>query len=462
MLLMALSPAAAAEVAIDSWIEAEMALNGIPGLSLAIVDRQEEPHLRSYGVRDAESGHPMRIDTPIELASLSKAFTALALLHLEQDGLVDRNSTVGTYLPQLDRAPWTDIAVHDLLRHRSGLRRHHDFLVPCCESAQGPNLEGVVRKLAEADLVRSSQRAFSYANSNYVLLAALIQRMSRMPFSTYLQTRVFDRLGMRRTTIDEEQAHAWEASSPHEWQWGRVRPSPSRFLGWYGSSRVKASAEDMGLYMAALLDSSALPAGSAYSSGSWWDELATDYDLGWTVSRGTDWLDGDVVLEHTGSLWGADTATILAPSRGIGVTVLINLGTSRAGDMARAIVTSLRATPLPQPRSTDRTEIPDTWAMIFLIVSGGLAGVLIWYGSRLRREVRRGERTWTPTAARLVRGSFLAALVVTLVARIVQGSEPPLGALPTTIQTALPALAFSVSGLLLMAAVAGLLPKVRR
>ena len=59
---------------------------------------------------------------------------------------------------------------------------------------------------------------------------------------------------MHRTTLQDEVARSWEGASPHEWQWGRVRVSPSRFLGWYGSSRIKASAEDMGVYMVSMLD----------------------------------------------------------------------------------------------------------------------------------------------------------------------------------------------------------------
>ena len=203
--------------------------------------------------------------------------------------------------------------------------------------------------LAHADLESPPGSTFSYANSNYVLLAVVVQRMSGATFTSYMREAVFQPLGMHRTTLIDEVARSWEGASPHEWQWGRVRVSPSRFLGWYGSSRIKASAEDMGVYMAALLKPMATQAG-----GAWWDRLGPDYDLGWTVSKETEWLDDQLVLEHTGSLWGADTAVVMAPERGIGASVLVNMGTSRAGEIARAVLRSRDGTPLPEPHRTSR------------------------------------------------------------------------------------------------------------
>ena len=452
----------AADVEIDRYVEEEMELNGIPGLSLALVEDGKVSYLRAYGVRNAETRQLIRVETPMELASVSKGFTALAILRLEQDGVVDRDSVVSAYLPEFDSGAWQRVTLSHLIRHRSGLRRRHDFLAPCCEQAANLDLDAAARMLANADLESPPGSTFSYANSNYVLLAAVVQRMSDAAFTSYMREAVFQPLGMHRTTLIDEVARSWEGASPHEWQWGRVRVSPSRFLGWYGSSRIKASAEDMGVYMAALLDSMATQAGDPDRGGAWWDRLGPDYDLGWTVSKETEWLDDQLVLEHTGSLWGADTAVVLAPERSIGAAVLVNMGTSRAGVIARAVLRSRDGTPLPEPHRTSRMEIPDTWAQIFLLSSAAIFGGLLWYGLRVGRQVRLGARTWNAATRRIIRSVVLAILAVTLILNIYWGSEPPLPALPTTIQTALPALAASVSALLLVAAAAGLLPRLKR
>lgn len=460
---------AAADVEIDRYVEQEMELNGIPGLSLALVEEGKVSYLRAYGVRNSESRQPLRVDTPMELASVSKGFTALAILRLEQDGAVDRDSVVSEYLTELDGGGWRGVTLNHLIRHRSGLRRRHDFLAPCCGQAGNLDLDSAVRMLARADLESTPGSTFSYANSNYVLLAAVVQRMSGAVFTRYMRESVFQPLGMHRTTSQEEVARSWEGASPHEWQWGRVRVSPSRFLGWYGSSRIKASAEDMGVYMVSMLDpvtawldSMSTHAGDSNSHAAWWDQLGPDYDLGWNVSDETEWMDNQVVLEHTGSLWGADTAVVLAPERGIGAAVLVNMGTSRAGEIARAVVRSRDGTPLPEPHRTSRMEIPDTWARIFLMCAAAIFGVNIWYGLRVRQQVRLGARAWNASTNRMIRAVVLVILAFILVLNFYWGSEPPLPALPATIQMALPALAASVSTLLLVAAAAGLLPRLKR
>lgn len=453
---------AAADVEIDRYVEQEMELNGFPGLSLALVEEGKVSYLRAYGVRNSESRQALRVETPMELASVSKGFTALAVLRLEQDGAVDRDAVVSKYLPELDGGGWQGVALNHLIRHRSGLRRRHDFLAPCCGLAGNLDLDAAVRMLAHADLESTPGSTFSYANSNYVLLAAVVQRMSGAAFTSYMRESVFQPLGMHRTTLQEEVARSWEGASPHEWQWGRVRVSPSRFLGWYGSSRIKASAEDMGVYMVSLLDTMANQAGDPDPGGAWWDRLGPDYDLGWTVSKETEWLADQLVLEHTGSLWGADTAVVLAPERGIGAAVLINMGTSRAGDIARAVLRTRYGTPLPEPHRTSRMEIPDTWARIFLMCAAAIFGLLLWYGLRVGRQVRSGARAWNAPTSRIIRAVVLVMLALILILNFYWGSEPPLPALPTTIQTALPALAASVSILLLVAAAAGLLPRLKR
>ena len=200
---------AAADAGIDRYVTAEMESNSIPGLSLAIVENGNVAYLQAYGVRNAESLEIMRVETPVELASLSKALTALAVLRLERDGLVERNSSVAVLLPDLNRAGWQRVTLRDLLRHRSGLRRRHDFLVPCCGQPGHLDLDGVARRLDGADLESPPGETFSYANSNYVLLAAVVQRVSGVPFPDYMREMIFEPLGMDRTTMDEGEAQTW-------------------------------------------------------------------------------------------------------------------------------------------------------------------------------------------------------------------------------------------------------------
>ena len=446
-----------ADERIDRYVEAEMTLNRMPGLALAIVEGGGVTYVRAYGVRSVQSQEPLRAEDPVELASVSKSFTALAVLELERAGRIDRGDAVSAALPELDSRAWRGVTLHHLLRHRSGLRRRHDFLAPCCAGPGAPDPEEAARHLAAPSLESPPGETFSYANSNYMLLAAVVQRVSGMPFAEFMRQAVFRPLGLRRTTVEAGEARRWGAASPHEWLWGRVRPSPSRFLGWPGSSLVKASARDMGNYMAALLEPAAVPA----ADRPWWEGLAPGYDLGWVVDAEANWLEGEFVLEHTGKIWGGQTAVVLAPLRRTGVAVLINLGTGRAIEMARQILASRIASTELSPAQTSPLERPDNWAMAFLALAAGLLGAAVWHGRRAVRQLRAGLRSWGPAGPGMARAALLGGMAAVLVSSAFQWTGPPRAALPSTVRVALPALVAGAATLLAVVAGASLVPPKR-
>ena len=448
-------PRLVASPEIDQFIRDEMELNKIPALSLAIVRQGEIKLVRAYGVRSIESRRPMTLDTPVDLASLSKALTALAILRIEREGSIKRSANVYEVLPGLAGSDWTGVTLNHLLQHRSGLRRGHDFLLPCCASPGDFDPAIAIELLSGADLVGFPGETMSYANSNYVLLAAIIEQSSGIPFRDYMRQSVFLPLGMRNTSIDRSDPTLRAGAMRHEWQWGRVRVSPSSFAGWSGSSRVKSSAADMAAYLDALLSPKPGSFEFLHSADPWWGRLQSGYDLGWTVLERPDWLDEDLILEHTGSIWGGATAAIVAPHSRSGVAVLANLGTARSQEIARALMRSLDGTMLPAARVANRAEIPDTWAIALLVASIALTGAAVWLIWLTRRQLRSGRRDWQPTTWRLARSAILGTLSVTLVYRYHWVGQPH-ETFPTTIQTALPLLVTSVLAVLLASGIRGL------
>ena len=455
ILLCACIPKLAASPEIDRFVGDEMELNKIPGLSLAIVRQGEIKLVRAYGIRSVEGRLPMTIDTPIDLASLSKALTALAILRVEREGSIKRSSKVNELLPGLAGTDWTEVTLNHLLQHRSGLRRRHDFLRPCCRSPIDFDPAVAVERLSDADLVGLPGETMSYANSNYVLLAAIIEQSSGIPFGAYMRQGVFLPLGMRNTSLDRSDPAIKAGAMRHEWQWGRVRVSPSGFAGWSGSSRVQSSAADMAAYLDALLSPKPGAFEFLHSADPWWGRLESGYDLGWNVLERPDWLDEDLILEHTGSIWGGATAAIVAPHSRSAVAVLANLGTARSQEIARALMRSLDGTMLPAAKGANRAEIPDTWAIALLVASIGAAGTAAWLMWLTRRQLQSGRRNWQPTTWRLARSAILGTLSVTLVYRY-HWVGPPHETFPTTIQTALPLLVASVLAVLLASGVRGL------
>ncbi len=416
--------------AIDRYIRAEMEANRIPGLSLAVVRDGAVWYTQAYGVRNVDTGEPMTTETPVELASLSKSFTALAIWRLG----VELDEPVRRYLPEFRGGE--EVTVRRLLRHASGLRRSGDFRAPCCD------LAAAARRLAP-----EGERSFHYANGNYVLLAAIIERASGRMFAEWMESEVFLPLGLRRTSL----RRGPEAAALHERQWGRIRPRPSSFAGWYGSSRVLSTANDMARYLAAVVN------GDTGIQPDW----AQRYDWGWHLHRRTEWLGGVRVMEHSGDLWGANTAAVVAPELGLAVAVLINSGAQRAEAIAQGVACRAAGVPAPAPGMARRTTDPDFWAVAITGVCGLAWAGLLMYLRYIGRQVRLGRRRLVrrPSWLSWVRIGGLAAMAA-YVPYALFGGPQPLASFPATLQIALPLLVVTTDALLLAVVAAAVLRPV--
>jgi CubicO group peptidase (beta-lactamase class C family) len=241
---------------------------------------------------------------------------------------------VTKYLPELGEA-FRRVRIRHLMRHTSGLTRRDDALLRCCALAAESGLDEAAHKLSAAK--PSPGVGFVYANSNYVLLAAVLERVSGQPFPELMQQVVFRPLRMRRTTLDVAEARRWGLADPHCCFGGEVRPDPSLFLGWYGSSLVKSTANDMAAYLGWLLSN---------ARGGW----SEPYDRGWFVRRRKEWLTAPFMLEHGGNTRGGNTAALVVPAWRLGVVVLLNSGANRAVDIARGVAARYMGFAAPPPR----------------------------------------------------------------------------------------------------------------
>jgi len=430
---------------IEGYLQAEMALNRIPGLAVALVYR-DRVELRAYGVRDRDSGEPMKPDTPVELASVSKPLTAVAVARLVGEGKLDPDRPVADWLPELRDAPVGRVSVRDLLRHRSGLRRRHDRLAPCCGRPGDRDLELAVRRLRGATPARWVAGRFSYANANYVLLAALIERVSGRPFSGFMEQEIARPLGMHRTTLSERQAQAWGLAASHERSWGRIRRRQAGEAGWLGASLVKATAPDMAAFLRAALEGRV---DGIQQPGS----LAPPYDAGWFIRR----EDGLLWLEHSGDTWGANSAILLIPEMQLAVAVLTNAGVQRALAIARGIARWVLYGAAPEAARPPWFQVADHWAMFFSglsLVSLCLLGAL-WL--RLRKGLRRGERQWRWPEGVWERGRLLLLLAMSayLLALALRPAISALPGSPSSLRIGLAALALAAgAGLLTVVALA--------
>lgn len=460
----ALAPAALPP-AIERYLRAEMELNQIPGLAVAVVRRSGAVELAAYGLGNLATGEPMTVETPVELASVSKPFTALAVYELARSGRLRLDAAVVEYLPEFRTGGYAQsrrILVRHLLEHTSGLSRRDDFLVPCCGRPEAGDLAIAVERMAGARLRREPGQAFSYANSNYVLLAALIERVGGEPFPLFMRRHVFAALSLERTTLDEAEAQAWGKATGYEWRWGRLERASTAFSGWYGASQVKSTAADMARFLQAMLGEQGATCREALEAAR--KAGVRRYGWGWFADPSAAWLDGQPVLEHGGDIWSGNAAVLVAPESGLGVAILINAGVRRAQTMARAVTLGMLGRGMPPAARASFSERPDNWAMVLAVASilVGLAAA-VW-ARQIYGDLRGGERRLGLPAGvwERARCALMGGMALYLIVLPATDAMPPLRALPASLRLSLPLLCGAVALLLLVVTFAGLAPRKRR
>jgi CubicO group peptidase (beta-lactamase class C family) len=313
-----------------------------PGLSIAVVKDGKIVFAKGYGVRETGKPEPFDTSTMSAIASTTKAMTAVAMAMLVDEGKVKWDDPVTKYLPSFqlyDPYVTRQVTVRDLLTHRAGLG-NSDYLWAVAD-LPASEIVSRLRLVKPAYSIRSS---FIYQNTMYIAAGEVIAAASGMPWSKFVQTRIFDRLGMRNTypllSLVPPNANA---ATPH-FRYGRdtivaITKDRSRAIGPAGD--VWSSAADMSKWMIFLLDSAIVngkrllkpatfaelftpqvmvPPDEFYPTMALTKPHWTTYGLGWFQHD----YQGRMLDFHTGSLNGLVAIIGLVPDQRFGVYILSN------------------------------------------------------------------------------------------------------------------------------------------
>lgn len=193
------SPLSEFAAEIDRVVSPYVAASDFMGV-IAIQRGQEAPLFLSYGLASVELETPHHAGGIFLIGSISKQFTAAAILLLEQEGKLNTGDPVREYLPEFK--PEIPITIEHLLTHTSGVADVFSLSRHSATGGQGGSFEDILRDLSEMDLTHAPGSAYVYSNGGYAVLAAVIERISGMSFGDFLQDRVFGPLGMASTSHD--------------------------------------------------------------------------------------------------------------------------------------------------------------------------------------------------------------------------------------------------------------------
>ena len=292
-----------------------------PGASVLVLRDGEVIVRRAWGLADLEAGMRASPTTNYRLASVSKQFTAAAVLLLMQDGRLGLDDPVQRWLPTLPPAT-ADITLRQLLTHASGIVDYEDLMG---EDWQGQILDaGVLRLLEREDRTYFAPgSAYRYSNSGYALLALVVERASGRAYADFVRERIFEPLGMHATLAFVEGGpavpeRAW-GYSRSDGQWRRTDQSTTSAV--LGDGGIYSSIEDLARWDAALYDDRLLDDASralafaphAKVTG---EPYEAAYGFGWRITGDTLW--------HSGETIGFRNVIVRWPQQHLTVVVLSN------------------------------------------------------------------------------------------------------------------------------------------
>jgi CubicO group peptidase (beta-lactamase class C family) len=291
----------------------------VPGASVLVVRDGEAVVRRSYGLANLEERIATTPATNYRLASLTKQFTAAAILLLAEDGRLQLDDPVRRWLPTLPEAAGP-VTIRLLLTHQSGLIDYED-VIPASMTVQLRDAD-VLRILESQDRTYFAPgTSYRYNNSGYALLALIVARASGQSFASFLRARIFTPLGMHDTVAHEDgvstvadRAYGYSATAAG---WSRTDQSQTSAV--LGDGGIYSSIDDLAKWDAALYDDRLLRRESlrlAFTAATATDDPSVEYGYGWRITGETLW--------HSGETMGFCNVIVRYPGRRMTVIVLTN------------------------------------------------------------------------------------------------------------------------------------------
>jgi CubicO group peptidase (beta-lactamase class C family) len=315
-------------VRIEAAIDAYMAANHVPGLSVALVIDGRPGWSRGFGLADVENAVPATASTAYRSASIGKTMTATAAMRLVEAGKLDLDADIRRYCPAFPVKPWT-ITVRHLLSHQSGIR-HYGGPRDREEQASTVHYADVVDAMApfkdDALLFQPGTR-FGYSTYGYDVLGCVLQGAAGAPFLDVMRTQVWQRAGMRATRDDDPAALIDRRAAGYVLVDGAVRNAPHVDM----SNRMPAggyltTVDDLARFEAAVLDGTLIQPATLQrmlAPSVLADGTPVPYGIGWGIEL-EPWHD-DTWAFHGGSSPGASGMVALMPRHRFGVAILSNL-----------------------------------------------------------------------------------------------------------------------------------------
>lgn len=366
---------------LDGSLERVRQSFSIPGMAIGIVENGEPVYVRAFGVRDLDTGEPVTLHTRFHIASLTKTFTAAAIMQLHEQQRIALDAPIAQYVPAFANS---SITVTQLLTHSAGLEDIDHQSKRSDEDA----LRNYVAKLAQNDVAYPPGQGWGYTDAAFNVLGAAIESITGSNYLDYMHEEVLKKAGMRESMFYAPGPGA-DGASPHT---GKVFVRRALGYPWdramMPSSGLNSSINDMTRWATlhvnrdpTLLSTASYEAMFQHRLDSSWDGIAMG--LGWQLEkRGDSWLP-----RHYGQEHGFTASITLYPQKRRAIVILSNAETTPRGEIRKLIesVLDTGSYVTPQPPLLLRFNSP--W-----LLGGVAAFALVLVGAAVISIRRRAKR----------------------------------------------------------------------
>jgi D-alanyl-D-alanine carboxypeptidase len=327
----------------DSIASAVLHSSGVPSASVAIVKNGRVAYANTYGSARLDPRVAATPEMRYAIGSISKQFTAVAALLLQQDGRLKLDDPVSKYIPGLTRG--NDVTVRQLLSHTSGYQDFwpQDYVMPMMLKATTP--QAIADAWAKKPLDFEPGSRWQYSNTNYTLAGMVVEKAAGMPFFLFVRTRILQPVGLTSAADFDVDPRAATVTGYIRYGLGPLRPAPDAGAGWmWAAGELAMTASDLAKWDICLIRHCLLSPASyrelqrevVLNNGA-----GTGYALGLDVGM----QGGRFMIEHSGEVSGFTAENIVFPEDSAAIVVLTNQDAAPAsGAIANQIAQILFAT----------------------------------------------------------------------------------------------------------------------
>ena len=321
----------------------------IPSISAAAIGNGEVVWQEALGLASVDPEHDATPDTQYRVGSITKTFTAAAIMQLRDAGELDLDDTLDKHLPEAHHGRPT---LRGLLAHVSGLQREMPGYV--WETLEFPDREGLVAGLADAEQVLPPGARWHYSNLAFALLGEVVARRSGLDYEDYIRSRLLEPLGLTRTTFDQTAptANAYLVEPYAD----RVRPEQNLIKGAFAAAgSLWSTTADLGRWGVFLVEGAddVLRKETAEEMRRF-QAMADleEWKLGWGLGLMLMRQDDRIFIGHGGAMPGFLAGLAISPKERAGAVVLVNSGAGvKVDELLRklAVKTAESYPPEPEP-----------------------------------------------------------------------------------------------------------------